>query len=936
MTGSVIFSDGFPVELVSQYFADCDGCDFSFSIPKSKSRKKSATLFTLIEKSGSALVISSKPDFSGFVVTIDGDELPPIRTLKASRPSADLGFDADTTVHVYCIWYPGGVEVGIVGVGNLNFNYDAEDFEPFKLVWGSTDFHGTIEDPVVWQERPDSVGPDSLGSVNNEDGGKKFVSFNPANSKPIFAPELYMGRITGVWEGQALAANNRYEPSLVSLPTSLFSQMRYGKDLLENHVIYESQRYLLFTNAGTAESIWHLITDSGLDLSLAALSETSNGFEATFTGHRISDDIGGANPPAAENCVLRYRSIVVPGKPEAKYSLTLDFTTPDHPYSQAYVRQRQIDRPRGGPAHPDKQSWVNVFTEKPANIKLFLRGYDITKVDMINIHKIHDSAFGKRAHLFAWINEESSDYLMATNYPCPYGIFGNSRQSSEETTINYLISDAESLEQRAAHNTSVEHSYGGNLGISAGKKGGASIGFGYSTANSYTLRDHHRSRVEHQSFTSSSFTSRYFRDNFVDRSLAFLDGQPGARDGSDKTDGLKFYDDLMGLLSASENDDLDRFIAKYGTHYLVSASFGMHAYMHKVGTRKTTEYLLETGNTISASKNFSVNFKARIPVKAVRLKPSFNYGQTNSSEDDTLKSTDIEHTFDSDLTEAGTVGSTDEHGGGEYGLFPVRRHFRPLSNLLAPPFFNHTLDEFYPIMTTIRNKLEQRISAHMLGPGYKVDEGSAHFLLVRILSGFDSTAVKRIFNPDPGGEWKIGSEVIDLPKVCTFEGHLENIELVCGSMLRKVGDISFKASYDGLDFKDIENSGTFETEISMPERTEFYFVGGDEADLRVRIGKVTLSASTNKTPEFKRLQKVMHNLGQKVPQSADINTALTNVGNIKWSGTAFNNEDRSWQTQKTVDIGDIWKKAVRGSINLTGSQLILVEGLKFDISVLVE
>jgi hypothetical protein len=756
----------------------------------------------------------------------------------------------------------------------------------------------------------------ALGSFDKESGSFKFNVNN------------LLSDILGVWEGADLAKNNVYEPQLVKLPEEDLKGLEFGKDLIEQSVIYTPQKYLLITNKGTPDGNLHLITDAGHNMVFTSYEPTDKGYVLSFSGSFIMDENDDPNDFEAQSCKLEMIKHKKLGGEVAK-SYHLEFDKESYAYNMEFVKKREI--PLDSAMHGE--SFKDKFLHKVSNIKLFLKGFDITEIDMLNISHILVNDKGRKdKNVFAWIDMDKSHYLMVGNYPFPYGIYGCNRASSDESTVNYLIGTKKGMEQRASHTTSVEHSYSGSLGVSLGISGqkqdlaNRSLSFGYSTENSTTLSHAIKKMTDEESFVNSAFSHRLNRDNFIDKSFAFLDGQPGALDRSEYQP-VTFFQSIYDLLEDDSDEAFEKLIDNYGTHYLACASYGSYTFFTKYGTKKTTLYMLQNGKKASRKKSldFGTKSSAKIPIDGVDFGMSneFNYGQKNLDENEKLEENDVTKTYSEDYSVKGTFGASDEHAD-----FPIRRHFRPLSELLAPPFYSNEYPEFYKITTNIRRKYEKAIVKHMLKKRGS-EEMSSHFFLIKIFPGFSDNSVKEFFSAS--NNWSVNGQAISQPKLVSFTCSIQGLKVSLGNTTKTLDKVLLEASYTGVDRSKLESTGKINLAKTGPESDQvFYLIGGNEKDLVIDMDSFLISAKNIDNQIYKDLVE-MHENDSDIPKPEKVDVSSNSKPQFIYNdGTLLSNQ--TWKAVEEMDITNPWKDGKSIFLEHNTNRLKILDIVKLDIN----
>lgn len=296
------------------------------------------------------------------------------------------------------------------------------------------------------------------------------------------------------------------------------------------------------------------------------------------------------------------------------------------------------------------------FGSLPANMDLASHCYDITKMALDGL--AHGQ--GCRQHVFKLFkNMDPNDYAPTSNSSgvtigVPYGwkylpieqIFG-------ENSVRILESASDIID---AHQRTI----GVNVSIGLGP-----VTFGVSH------NETRKSRIENMRERNLTFSEyHYIKTGFalvLDKANAQLD------EG--------FYRKVVGM-SQQEDPDFSTLIGAYGTHFSYATTMGERGSLTSTITKENVAKLHEEGVDITTAVTVGVSVPAG-PTSA-----SANFGVTTGTSDahqEKMRSV-LGDDFGSYKCEGGTTCDGQRSSGGE--VVPVLLDLRPMSDLLAPPFFS--------------------------------------------------------------------------------------------------------------------------------------------------------------------------------------------------------------------------------------------------------
>ena len=705
-------------------------------------------------------------------------------------------------------------------------------------------------------------------------------------------------------------------------------------DLINNHVVYEQQTYILITNNQTGDDEMHLISDTGFDLvnsNVTWIDSQENevscieasGIKLDFQGKRIGQV--DANPQKTQWSFKLKVTKVTGNRLLPKYTLIQGSE------SISMVPKRTVSK-----SDLSDQTFGSLFASKLQNLNLLSFGYNLKSLDMVHLENIIGDHESKKNAVFYWIDDDSKRFNRLKEYVAPIGYAGLARSESVETSIKNIIANSSDVELRAAHFTTHESNWGINIGGSyAGAKG--DISFGMKKENNIAIQNFSKDLASNESIVQFTIGFKNELDCVIDRSFIILNGQriddedPGAADDPDS-----FYN-LLGNEDDSTEAIAKTLLDKFGTHYMASATMGVYTIEEYYGTKTSIEKLIESGKKISTKSGWNLSGDGGLGVTA-----GFNLGFNDTDENDNTNSKDLTNTIDSNKSVNKIWGSTDGTTGANTALIPLRRHFRALSNLLAPPFFDHTDSGFYKIMTEVRSKYEEKIIENILGYD-NIDFKSTFIYLFRFFPQNSVTPQMTNFfglnnYSNSNFSFSFNEQNLYYPNLLQFGLEIDNLVLKLKDQnIATIEKFSFKGDYTNYDVQNIGVLGTFGGSFSESQTKYFKFIGGDESEINFDIGDSVINISLS--DNFDDYRQQISNLNNGDTSSAVTPTPyslkITQKNITDWLGENY--KTSTWKPLMNLDpdLENNWSSALTKYLNVGEYYFPILQAVKVDLSALV-
>lgn len=311
---------------------------------------------------------------------------------------------------------------------------------------------------------------------------------------------------------------------------------------------------------------------------------------------------------------------------------------------------------------------IFVVQSKAVNLPSSYMGYDITAVDPLHLVNT-----GTNRPVFQMPGAGSTDYHDNNRIFVPNGLMYVPEFTGRTQVTTHLITDTKEFSE----------AFSSTVGTSIEL-------FGANFAYSNTHDEAHETLVDEQKEITISLARSLFYDLVLDKARMRLDPQFKAR--------------IERLVA---HPDYRSFIEVFGTHYPVAVVYGGMGVMQMEFTRKELEEVESVRD--ENSKSIGVDNQAQAAAEKFAASGQSSESKEISNKLSNAVSNQQENFYWVGGTHAGS--SKDSWSVGEDGAVPIYVELRPLSELLAPPYFTDPVivrDTRFALRTAIDDYMKER------------------------------------------------------------------------------------------------------------------------------------------------------------------------------------------------------------------------------------
>lgn len=327
------------------------------------------------------------------------------------------------------------------------------------------------------------------------------------------------------------------------------------------------------------------------------------------------------------------------------------------------------------------QTWGDVFTHKPFGLDILTRAFNIKVMDIDDFQNPRTSGLpGDLDHIRGDKNAlqlpdpGSKDYDSAFPIPVPWGWRYTSRSETKGSKSSRMMSTSADVvnSTREASGFHVKASIEAEIGPVE-----ASAEFSYAKNHAMTNKIQNISAQETTTTESTVVETEYALT--VDKKNATLDPDFRVR-----------VEQLAATFKANKrsltDDQLDNFFDEWGTHWAYSATFGAKGKCTETYSKETVRQLV--ANEVDVSSEWSAGASVKVFGVGGSVEGGHDHGTdtSNQSARDRVRS----ELFESVSCVGGGACHGGEPGSGS-DRPPIYLDLRPITELLAPPFFKDTL-----------------------------------------------------------------------------------------------------------------------------------------------------------------------------------------------------------------------------------------------------
>ncbi len=360
-----------------------------------------------------------------------------------------------------------------------------------------------------------------------------------------------------------------------------------------------------------------------------------------------------------------------------EYSIKLMGTLPGHGYMQLgeYVLSRRDESDVG-----NAQTWGSVFPHRALGSLEFLLGW--TPFDK-NFDFLHPAEGTSDNKVFSEPNGNSKDFKKAIDpsgnvIAIQYGIIRITESFSTGTFSSSFVSSVKDYQKKVVDGQ--DFTIGSSAGF-MGLKAGPTFNISHSTEKLSQEISSQEKTLAIRQYVNLSYTLALEKRNMLLHP--------------------NFVSHVYNLLDHPSKSNFKSFLDTFGTHYANAAAVGGRSFSKSTMEKKAVTKLAQEGTNIK----LGFNYKAEVDIKGVEfgdnIGGSVQKGQTEATKLENTDGVQVE-TFE-------TWGVTSAFGnipaspsGNSAAIIMI--DLKPLSNLLAPPYFDE-----YEIVIDLRNKLHQEI-----------------------------------------------------------------------------------------------------------------------------------------------------------------------------------------------------------------------------------
>lgn len=503
--------------------------------------------------------------------------------------------------------------------------------------------------------------------------------FSPQGTFPtafVFGPRK--AGLKGVWVSEFVRAD-------ADNP----GQRDMGKISPRDHCQYDEPRFVTICTG--PDAAWHLVTDGGADVSLTPAPGTLGVFTTAAAG----------DLPALRVEAVRNRLEFATGY-QVLFSVQITAADGGSEAGPAACPFDSYTRPLVRPdvtATSIGDSVGSLFGNFPKNMDRSMTGYDIRNMDPRDLA----AKPGRVNDVFALPPAKTANY---SNVPVllPYGWKYTAQFQSTGTYKSYFIGSGSELRNTTTNETSW------NVGLD---------GFSYNTASVYDSTE--GTMTSGETKYSEHWTTIQLWDLVLDKvnvsfSAKYDGGATPTLVGGFLFDAERYR---KGLITA------DQLIEQYGTHYPYAVRYGGKGIARISYLENSIEKLLETGQNVSWGARFHVSESLGGGTPAsVSFDDDAGYSSSEGKKSFNTMKADAEVELQSFQCTGGQNGCSDGKADASDPL-PIMMDLRPISDLLAPPFFSD-----YETCVTARNRLLE--SLHQTLDGKDPDGPVFDYYMVRV------------------------------------------------------------------------------------------------------------------------------------------------------------------------------------------------------------
>ena len=441
-----------------------------------------------------------------------------------------------------------------------------------------------------------------------------------------------------------------------------------------HHAVYDSPRYFLTTREKTTNKLY-IISDNSDKKPLCLAWDQSRRFVFTtddliLTFSAELTNISPDGQPVHEALVESFSFASKPGK-----ALPDEFCPVLH-YESKCVRPTVLQEDMGL-----VQKWGDMFAKTPYNLDPSLLGWN--EVNMKN--PFNSTGTGADNFIFGRPPSGSKRYFKALNSAVPFGFKAKLSSFAEGTMHSTLISNGSDLRTAATKTSSI--------------KGDAEGGCAFFSASVSFHSNFELGKIEEHMYNNETMHSQH---TFLATTYTLVLDKPNVR--------FSGYEDLTGFwrdihkYARSEIKGVEIFDS-YGTHYPHAICFGARGTARNTYTKETMSALLQNCKKVG----WGAEAKASAKIAGFKGGVGGAYSQTDANDDSdkVSKTQHTEHSIYKCIGSSSCNSSGVAHPADDTAV-PVLLDLRPITELLAPPFF-----DTYEMTVDVRSRLTIDLMAYL-------------------------------------------------------------------------------------------------------------------------------------------------------------------------------------------------------------------------------
>jgi MAC/Perforin domain len=365
-----------------------------------------------------------------------------------------------------------------------------------------------------------------------------------------------------------------------------------------------------------------------------------------------------------------------------------------------------------------QEKFGDIFAHNLNNFEMSLLGWNEIRMK----DPFDSSSTGAENRIFMLPPSDSKCYVKSRNYVVPYGWKFVPKAYSEGSMHSALVANGSDLRNSATKTQSIKASAKGGCALVSGR-----VSFNYNSELGHTEEKMYDKEVMHSEHTY-----------FVSVHTLVLD-KSNVRLSTEHAAGR-----LTGFLPDIREYDKGRkrgveIFSRYGTHYADAICYGARGRARQTYTKETMSKLLQD------CKKIGWGVEAKLSVKIQGYSGGIGGGYSKAdADDDSSKISKTQNSEDSEYsciggsacTVSGHVEGVDQH------CVPVLLDLRPITELLAPPFFDD-----YEMTVNARRRLEADLKNYLVGKKPK-EVDVFHYLSLTFLQ--PEGEVHNAYNVPPG------------------------------------------------------------------------------------------------------------------------------------------------------------------------------------------